>query len=203
MICSAPFLLVANPAMPAKTLAEFIAYAKANPGKVSMASFGTGSTSHVAGALFMTMTGINLLHVPYSGEAPALLDLIAGRVEVMFPTLTGSINYVRSGKLRLLAAAGKSRSEFLPDTPTIGETLPGYAASSWCGVAARRGTPAEVITRLNTEINAVLGEPAIKARLATIDTTPMIYTPAEFGAFIAAEVDKWGEVIRAANIKPG
>jgi tripartite-type tricarboxylate transporter receptor subunit TctC len=198
-----PLMMVVNPSVPVRSVAEFIAYAKSNPGKISMASFGTGSTSHVAGALFMTMTGITMLHVPYSGEAPALIDLIAGRVQVMFPTLTGSISYIRSGALRLIAAAGKSRNEFLPDTPTIGETLPGYAASSWCGLAARHGTPAEIIARLNTEINAVLAQPAIKARLATIDTTPMICTPSEFGAFIAGEVDKWGKVIREANIKPG
>ncbi len=197
-----PMAMVVNPAVPAKTVPEFIAYAKANPGKISMASYGTGSTSHVAGELFKMMTGVNMVHVPYRGEAPALIDMIAGQVQVMFSTLSGSLAYIRSGALRLLAVAGKTRSEFVPDSPTVGESVPGYEANSWCGVGAPQGTPAEIIARLNTEINAGLADPATKARLAAVATTPIFYTPAGFGAYVAGEVEKWGKVIRAANIKP-
>ena len=197
-----PLVMVVNPSVPAKTVPEFITYAKANPGKISMASFGTGSTSHVAGELFKTMTGVNMVHVPYRGEAPALLEMIAGQVQVMFPTLTGALAHIRSGALRLLAVAGKTRSEFVPDTPTVGETVPGYEANSWCGVGVPQGTPAEIIARLNTEINAGLADPATKARLAAVATTPIFFTPAGFGAYVAGEVEKWGKVIRAANIKP-
>src|SRR5262249_52744483 len=154
-----PLVLVVNPSTPARTVAEFIAYARGNPGKISMASFGTGSTSHVAGELFQTMTGTRMVHVPYRGEAPALTDMIAGQVQVMLPTLTGALAHIRSGALRLLAVAGKSRSEFLPDAPTIGETLAGYEANSWCGVGGPRGTPAAIIARLNREINASLADP--------------------------------------------
>jgi tripartite-type tricarboxylate transporter receptor subunit TctC len=196
-----PLVMVVNPSVPAKTVPEFIAYAKANPGKISMASFGIGSTSHVAGELFKMMTGVNMMHVPYRGEAPALTDMIAGQVQVMFPTLTGSLPYIRSGALRLLAVAGTTRSEFVPDTPTVGESVPGYEANSWCGVGVPRGTPAEIIARLNTEINTGLADPATKARLAAVATTPIFYTPAGFGTYVAGEVEKWGKVIRAANIK--
>jgi tripartite-type tricarboxylate transporter receptor subunit TctC len=166
-----PLVLVVNPSIPAKTVPEFIAYAKNNPGRISMASYGTGSTSHMAGELFKTMTGIHMVHVPYRGEAPAMTDMIAGQVQVMFPTLTGSLPHIRSGALRLLAVAGKTRSEFVPDAPTIGETVAGYEANSWCGVGVPRGTPAEIITRLNREINAGLADPATKARLAAVATT--------------------------------
>jgi tripartite-type tricarboxylate transporter receptor subunit TctC len=197
-----PLVLVVGPSIPARTVAEFVAYAKQNPGKISMASFGTGSTSHVAGELFQTMTGIRMVHVPYRGEAPALTDVIAGQVQAMFPTLTGALPHIRSGALRLLAVAGKSRSEFVPDAPTIGETLPGYEANSWCGVGVPRGTPAEIVARLNREINAGLADPATRARLATVATTPIFHTPESFGAYLASEVEKWGKVIKASGARP-
>ena len=197
-----PLVLVVSPSIPARTVAEFVAYAKENPGKISMASFGTGSTSHVAGELFKTMTGSHMVHVPYRGEAPALTDLIAGQVQAMFPTLTGSLPHIRSGALRLLAVAGKSRSEFVPDAPTVGETLPGYEANSWCGVGVPRGTPAEIITRLNREINAGLADATTRARLAAVATTPIFHTPESFGAYMASEVEKWGKVIMASGARP-
>jgi tripartite-type tricarboxylate transporter receptor subunit TctC len=197
-----PLVLVVSPSVPAKSVAEFIAYAKANPGRVSMASFGTGSTSHVAGELFKTMTGVSMVHVPYRGEAPALTDMIAGQVQVMFPTLTGSLAHIRSGALRLLAVAGKTRSEFVPDAPTVAETIPGYEANSWCGVGVPRGTPPDIIARLNQEINAGLVDPATRARLATVATTPIFHTPASFGAYVASEIEKWGKVIKASGAKP-
>lgn len=197
-----PMAMVVNPSVPAKSVPEFIAYAKANPGNISMASFGIGSTSHVAGELFKQMTGVNMVHVPYRGEAPALTDLIAGQVQVMFSTLTGSLPYIRSGALRLLAVAGKTRSQFVPNSPTVGKSVPGYEAKSWCGVGVPKETPDEIITKLNSEINAGLADPATKARLAAVATTPIFYSPAEFGAYVAGEIEKWGKVIRLANIKP-
>jgi tripartite-type tricarboxylate transporter receptor subunit TctC len=197
-----PLVLVANPAVPAKTVAELIAYAKANPGKISIGSFGTGSTSHVAGELFKMMAGVNMIHVPYRGGAPMVADLIGGQVQVAIDVLTGSLAHIRSGSLRALAMGGKSRSEVLPDVPTIGETVAGYEANSWCGVGVPRGTPPEIIERLNREINAGLVNPTIKARLADVATTPILFTPAEFGGYMAAEVEKWGKVIRAAGIRP-
>jgi tripartite-type tricarboxylate transporter receptor subunit TctC len=197
-----PLVMVVGPAVSAKTVPEFIAYAKANPGRISMASYGTGSTSHVAGELFKTMTGVRMVHVPYRGEAPALTDMIAGQVEVMFATLTGSLAHIRSGALRLVAVAGKSRCEFVPEAPTIGETVPGYEANSWCGLGVPRGTPAEIVARLNAEINAGLGDPATRARLAAVGTTPIFYTPDGFGAYVAQEIEKWGKVIKASGAKP-
>jgi tripartite-type tricarboxylate transporter receptor subunit TctC len=197
-----PLVMVVNPSVPVRTVPEFIAHAKAAPGKISMASFGTGSTSHVAGELLKTMTGVNMIHVPYRGEAAALTDMMAGQVQVMFATLTGSLAHIRSGALRLLAVAGKTRSEFVPDAPTVSESVPGYEANSWCGVGVPRGTPAEIIARLNTEINAGLGDPAVKARLAAVATTPIFYTPAGFGAYVAGEIEKWGKVIKASGVKP-
>ena len=184
-----------------RTVPEFIAYAKANPGRISMASYGTGSTSHLAGELFKVMTGVNMVHVPYRGEAPAMTDMIAGRVQAMFLTLTGSLAHIRSGGVRLLAVCAKTRSEFVPDAPTIAELVMGYEANSWCGVGVPHGTPADVVARLNAEINAGLADPATRARLATVATTPIFYTPDGFGAYVAQEIDKWGKVIRASGVK--
>jgi tripartite-type tricarboxylate transporter receptor subunit TctC len=197
-----PLVMVANPSLPAKTVPEFIAYAKANPGKISVGSFGTGSTSHVAGELFKMMTGINMIHVPYRGGAAMLADVVGGQVQVAFDVLTGALAHIRSGSLRALAVAGKHRSEALPDVPTIGETVAGYEANSWCGIGVPRGTSAEIVERLNREINAGLANPTIKARLADVATTPMVFTPAEFGAYMAAEVEKWGKVVKASGIRP-
>ncbi len=197
-----PLVMVANPSVPAKTVAELIAHAKANPGKITMASFGTGSTSHVAGELFKMMTGTTMIHVPYRGGAPMVTDLISGQVQVGFDVLTGSLAHIRSGRLRILAVASKRRSDALPDVPTIGETVAGYEANSWCGLGVPRGTPSEIIARLNREINAGLADPAVRARLAEVATTPIFFTPAEFGAYMAAEVEKWGKVVRLAGIRP-
>jgi tripartite-type tricarboxylate transporter receptor subunit TctC len=197
-----PLVMVANPSLPAKTVPEFIAYAKANPGKISVGSFGTGSTSHVAGELFKMMTGINMIHVPYRGGAAMLADVVGGQVQVAFDVLTGALAHIRSGSLHALAVAGKHRSEALPDVPTIGETVAGYEANSWCGVGVPRGTSAEIVERLNREFNAGLANPTIRARLADVATTPIVFTPAEFGAYMAAEVEKWGKVVKASGIRP-
>ena len=183
-------------------MAELIAYAKANPGKISVGSFGAGSTSHVAGELLKMMTGVNMIHVPYRGGAPMVADLIGGQVQIAIDVLTGSLAHIRSGALRALAMAGKTRSDILPDVPTIGETVAGYEANSWCGLGVPKGTAPEIIERLNREINAGLTNPAVKARLAAVATTPIIYTPAEFGAYVASEVEKWGKVVKLAAIKP-
>jgi tripartite-type tricarboxylate transporter receptor subunit TctC len=197
-----PLVMVVNPSLPAKTVPEFIAYAKANPGKISVGSFGTGSTSHVAGELFKMMTGINMIHVPYRGGAANLADVVGGQVQVAFDVLTGALAHIRSGSLHALAVAGKHRSEALPDVPTIGETVAGYEANSWCGVGVPRGTSAEIVERLNREFNAGLANPTIRARLADVATTPIVFTPAEFGAYMAAEVEKWGKVVKASGIRP-
>src|ERR1700751_1590931 len=180
-----PLVMVANPSLPAQTVAEFIAYAKANPGKISVGSFGTGSTSHVVGELFKMMTGTNMIHVPYRGGAPMVADLVGGQVQVAFDVLTGSLAHVRSGSLRALGMAGKHRSDVLPQGPAIGATGAGFEANSWSGVGVPRGTPAEIIERLNREINAGLANPAVRARFAEVATTPLFYTPAEFGAYVA------------------
>jgi tripartite-type tricarboxylate transporter receptor subunit TctC len=198
-----PLVLVANPAVPAKTVPELIALAKANPGKITLGSYGTGSTSHVAGELFQMMAGIKMLHVPYRGGAPMVADLIAGHVQFGIDVLTGSLAPIRSGALRALATAGQTRPEALPDVPTIGETVAGYEANAWCGLGVPNGTPPGIIERLNREINAGLADPAITARLAEVATTPIFFTPAEFGAYMAAEIGKWGKVVRSAGIKPG
>jgi tripartite-type tricarboxylate transporter receptor subunit TctC len=195
-------VLVVKASAPAKTIPEFIAGAKANPGKIAMASFGTGSTSHLAGELFKSMTGTNMIHVPYRGEAPALTDIIGGQVDAMFTTLTGALPHIRSSGLRVLGVAAKARSEFLPEVPTIGESVPGYEANSWCGVGVPGGTPPEIIAKLNREINAGLADPATKARLAAVATTPILYTPAAFGAYMASEVEKWGKVVKASGARP-
>ena len=196
-----PLALVAHPSVPAQTVVELIAYAKAHPGKISMGSFGTGTVSHVAGELFKMMTGVNLVHVPYRGSAPMLIDLLSGQVQVAFDVLTTSLPHIRSGALRALAMAGKTRFDPVPDVPTIGDTVPGYEASVWVGVGAPRGTPPEIIERLNREINAGLVNPTIKARLAEVATTPKIFTPVEFGTHVAAEIEKWGRVIKFAGLR--
>jgi tripartite-type tricarboxylate transporter receptor subunit TctC len=194
-------LMLVNPSVPAKTVSEFLTYAKANPGKVSFASQGLGSPGHVAGELFKMMTGLDMVHVPYRGGAPALTDLIGGQVQLMFISAGASIEYVRAGKLRALAISSATRSEAMPDIPTVGESVPGYEMSSWFGVGAPRQTPVDIINRLNKEINAGLADPNIKARLADADATPFVVSPADFGKFIADETEKWGKVIRAAHIK--
>jgi tripartite-type tricarboxylate transporter receptor subunit TctC len=197
-----PMLLVAHPSVPAKTVAELIAHAEANPGKVTMASFGTGSASHLAGELFKMMAGINMVHVPYRGGAPMVTNLIGGQVQVGFDVMVTSLPHVRTGALRALGVAGKNRFDMLPDVPSIAETLPGYEARTWAGIGVPNGTPLEIIARLNREINAGLADPTIKARLAEVGTIPMILSAAEFGAYAAAESEKWAKVVKFAGIKP-
>jgi tripartite-type tricarboxylate transporter receptor subunit TctC len=188
-------------AIPVRTVPEFIAYAKARPGKVNFASPGIGSTIQLCGELFNIMTGVSMVHVPYRGNAPAVTDLIAGQVQVMFADTPSSIEHVRAGKLRALAVTTAQRSEILPEVPTVSEFLPGFEASNWFGVAAPKSTPPEIIDKLNSEINAVLAESDIQARLADLGAASLAGSPADFGRFIAAEAEKWSKVIRAANIR--
>lgn len=196
-----PMVLVANPSLPAKTVGELIAHARANPGKVTMASFGTGTASHLAGELFKMMAGIDMVHVPYRGGAPMVTDLIAGQVQVGFDVMVTSLPHVRTGALRALAVAGNDRFDMLPHVPTIAETVPGYEARTWAGVGVPKGTPTEIIARLNREIDAGLADPTVKSRLAEIGTIPMVLSAAEFAAFIAAESEKWAKVVKFAGIK--
>jgi len=196
-----PHVMVANPSVPAKTVPEFIAYAKANPRKINMASSGIGSGPHIAGELFKMMAGVDMNHVPYRGAAPALTDLLAGQVHVMFPTMPSSIEYVRAGKLRALAVTTAMRSDAFPEIPTIGDFVPGYESSAWLGLGTPKNTPAEIIDKLNREINAGLADPKIKMRLADLGGTVMMGSPGDFGKLIAGETEKWGNVIRALNIK--
>jgi tripartite-type tricarboxylate transporter receptor subunit TctC len=200
-IVRVPYLMVVNPSVPTKTVPEFIAYAKTNPGKISMASAGNGSPGHISGELFKMMTGINMVHVPYRDGPRAIIDLMSGQVDVAFGSVPGSIGYIRTGKLRALAVTTATRSEALPDVPAVGEFVPGYEASGWYGVGAPRDTSASVIEKLNRETNAVLTDPKMKARLADLGGTGLPGSPADFGKFIADETEKWGKVIRAANIK--
>jgi tripartite-type tricarboxylate transporter receptor subunit TctC len=197
-----PLVIVVNPAVPAKTIPEFIAYAKANPGRINMASPGIGTSPHLANELFKMMTGIDMIHVPYRGDGPALPDLLSGQVQVMFPAPTATIGYIRAGKLRALAVTTVTRWEGLPDIPTVNEFVPGYEAYSWFGVGAPRGTPPEVVEKLNREINAALADAGMKARLADLGYIAFASSPAEFAKFMAEETDKWAKVIRTANIKP-
>jgi tripartite-type tricarboxylate transporter receptor subunit TctC len=194
-------VMVVNPSIAAKTVPEFIAYAKANSGKINMASPGSGTASHIAGELFKMMAGVDMVHVPYRGGGPALTDLISGQVQVMFVTIVSPIEYIRAGRLRALAVTTETRSEALPDIPSVGEFLPGYEASNWFGVGAPKATPAEVVDKLNKEINAGLADPNIKARLADLGSTPLVGSPADFGKFIADETEKWAKVIKFAGIK--
>jgi tripartite-type tricarboxylate transporter receptor subunit TctC len=196
-----PYILLVNPSVPAKTVPEFIAYAKANPGKISMASAGNGSGPHLAGELFKMMAGIDMPHVPYRGEAPATTDLLGGQVQVLFGTLA-AIENIKAGKLRALAVTTATRSPALPDIPTLSDFLPGYEVSFWDGFGAPKNTPPEIIDKLNGEINAALADSAMKTRIASFGYSVFANSPADFGKFVADETDKWGKVIRAAAIKP-
>jgi len=201
-IIRVPMVMLLNPAVPANTVAEFIAYAKANPDKVNMASAGNGSAPHLAGELFKMMAGVNLVHVPYRGQGPALSDLLGGQVQVLFAATPGTTDYITTGKLRALAVTTAARAEVLADLPTIGTFIPGYEASQWYGIGAPRATPADIIEKLNREINAGIADPGMKARFAAIGGEPLPGSPAVFARLIAEETEKWGQVIRAAGIKP-
>ena len=198
----APYVMEVNPAVPAKTVPEFIAYAKANPGKMNMASAGIGSAQHISGELFKMMTGVNMIHVPYRGAASALTDLIGGQVQFMVDVMSASVEHIRAGKLRALAVTTRTRSEALPELPTVGDFVPGYEASGWAGLGAPRNTPIEIIDQLNKAINASLTDPKSKERLAQLGIVPMPMTPTEFGKFIADETEKWGKVVKFADMKP-
>ena len=198
----APNVMVVHPSLPAKTVPEFIAYAKANPGKISMASAGVGSSSHMSGELFKMMAGVSLVHVPYRGQAPALTDLLGGQVQVDFSTMPPAIEYIKAGKLRALAVTSPARFEALPEVPAMAEYLPGYEASLLTGFGAPRGTPADVIAVINKETNGALADPKIKAQLAALGNAVLPGSPADFGGLIAEETDKWAKVVKFANIKP-
>jgi len=201
-IMRVPGVIVVHPSIPATTVPEFIAYAKANPGKLSMASGGNGTPQHLYGELFKMMAGVDIVHVPYRGNAPATTDLLGGQVQVMFGAVPDSIEYIRAGKLRPLAVTTATRLEVLPNIPTVGEFLPGYAASGWQGVGAPKNTPADIVDKLNKEINAGLADPKIKARIADLGGTVLAGSPADFGKLIAEETEKWAKVIKFAGIKP-
>jgi tripartite-type tricarboxylate transporter receptor subunit TctC len=201
-IIRVPNVMEVNPAVPAKTVPEFIEYAKANPGKVNCASGGVGSSTHVSGELFKMMTGVNMTHIPYRGTAPAVTDLIAGQVQVMFDNLPGSIEYIRAGNTRALAVTTTARSHELPDVPTVADFVPGYEVSAWFGLGAPKNTAQEIIDRLNEEIDAALADTTMKARLTDRGGIPLAGSPADFGKVISDETGKWGEVVRVANLKP-
>jgi tripartite-type tricarboxylate transporter receptor subunit TctC len=194
-------VMVVNPSVPAKTVPEFIAYAKSNPGKLNFASAGNGTPGHVAGELFKMMTGVNMVHIPYRGNPPAFTDLLGGQVQVMFPDATTLLDYIRAGKLRALAVTGATRSEALPDIPTVGEFVPSYEATAWFGVGAPKNTPADIVDKLNKGINAALAAPMMKAQLADLGGVVLPGSPADLGKLIVEETEKWAKVIRAANIK--
>jgi tripartite-type tricarboxylate transporter receptor subunit TctC len=197
-----PLIMEVNPSFPAKTIPEFIAYAKANPGKINMASAGIGNTTHVAGELFMMLTGTKFTHVPYRGGAPAVADLIGGQVQVYFDGISGSLEHVRSGKLRALGVTTAQRADVLPDVPSIAEFVPGYEAGGWYGIGVPKDVPAEIVDRLNREINASLADPKLKTRLAELGYVTIGGSAAEFGNMIAQEIDKWAKVLKFAGIKP-
>ena len=200
-IIRTPFVMAVNPTVPAKTVPEFIAYAKTSPGKINYASAGTGTATHLTGELFKMMAGVDMVHVPYRGGGPALADLLGGQMQVMFPTTVSSIEYIKAGRLRALAVTAATRSDALPDIPTVGEFVPGYEASNWFGVGAPRATSAEIVEKLNKEINAALGDPKMKARLADLGGTVLAGSPADFVKLIAEETEKWGKVVKFTGIK--
>jgi tripartite-type tricarboxylate transporter receptor subunit TctC len=197
-----PLVLEVHPKLPANSVAEFVAHAKSNPGKITMASYGAGSISHVAAELFKTATGINTLHIPYRGSAPMLTDLLAGQVEAAFDNLPASVGHIRAGKLRALGVTTATRSGALPQLPSLGELLPGFEASAFFGIGAPKDTPVAIVNKLNEAINASLADPKIMTRLAELGGTPLVLSSAAFGKLIGDETDKWGKVIRAANIRP-
>ena len=201
-IIRVPMVILLNPSVPAATVAEFISYAKANPDKVNMASAGNGSAPHMAGELFKMMAGVNLVHVPYRGQGPALTDLLGGQVQVLFAATPGTTEYITTGKLRALAVTSASRAEMLPELRTVGDFVPGYEASQWYGIGVPRNTPVEIVDKLNKEINAAIADAGMKARFAAIGGEPLPGSPAEFGKLISEETEKWGRVVRAAGIKP-
>jgi tripartite-type tricarboxylate transporter receptor subunit TctC len=201
-IIRVPNVMEVNPAVPAKTVAEFIAYAKANPGKVNMASSGNGTSIHVSGELFKMMAHVDMLHVPYRGSAPALTDLMGGQVQVLFDNMPSSIEYLKAGKLRPLAVTTATRSDALPGVPTVGETVPGYEASAWFGLGAPKGTPAEIVDKLNAAVNAGLADPKLKGRLADLGGTMLLGPPADFGKLIAEETEKWAKVVKFSGARP-
>jgi tripartite-type tricarboxylate transporter receptor subunit TctC len=201
-IIRVPMVILVHPSVPAKTVPEFIAYAKANPGKVNMASAGTGSAPHMAGELFNAMAGVNLVHVPYRGQGPALADLLGGQVQILFATTPGTTDYIKTGKLRALAVTTSVRAEVLPDLAPVADFVPGYDASQWYGVGAPKGTPAAIVDRLNQEINAAFADPRMKARFADIGGEALPGSPATFGKFIAEETEKWAKVVKFAGMKP-
>ena len=195
-------VMVVNPKVPAKTVPEFIAYAKANPGRINMASSGAGSTIHMSGELFKMMAGIDMVHVPYRGGAPALIDMIAGQVQVMFDNIPTSIQHVRTGALRGLAVTTTQRSEQLPDLPVVADFLPGFEASAWYGLGAPKGTPAEIVDKLNREVNAILADPKAEARFGELSASLITGTPADFRKLLVDETDKWGKVVKFSGAKP-
>jgi tripartite-type tricarboxylate transporter receptor subunit TctC len=201
-IIRVPMVILLNPSVPVKTVPELIAYAKANPGKISMASAGNGSAPHMAGELFKMMAGVDMLHIPYRGQGPALTDLLGGEVQVLFATAPGTTEYIATGKLRALAVTTAARAEVLPELPPVGDFVPGYETSQWYGICAPKNTPAEIVDKLNREINAAIADPGMKARLAAIGGEPLPGSPAGFGKLIAEETEKWAKVVRAAGIKP-
>jgi tripartite-type tricarboxylate transporter receptor subunit TctC len=195
-LADGPNVMEVHPSVPAKTVAEFIDYARANPGKISFASAGNGTTIHLSGELFMAMTGVKMLHVPYRGSAPALTDMISGQVQVMFDNVLSSIPHLQSGALWPLAVTSRARLDALPDVPTLAETVPGYETGTWWGVGVPKGIPAEIVEKLNREINTALAEPRIKARFAELGSAPFIATPDAFGKFLAAETEKWAKAVK-------
>jgi tripartite-type tricarboxylate transporter receptor subunit TctC len=200
-LVESPLVMLVHPSFPAKTVPQFISYAKANPGKINMASSGTGTTPHVAGELFKLMTGVNMIHVPYRGDPPAISDLLGEQVQVYFSTLPGSIEYIKSGKLRALAVTTSTRWETLPEIPTVGEFVPGFESNLWFGVGAPKNTPAEIVSKLNREINSGLADPKMKALFADLGCAPLTGSPADYGRVIAEDTEKWGKVVRFSGAK--